>query len=146
VKTQLHKANLVERAARRGAHRRKRERKRKPCAGMMVHQDGSRAAWLVGQPQLDLIVTMDDATSMVYSAFLVEEEGTASTFGALLEVFTAHGLPSSLYTDRGSRWTKRDEGARREMRTPSEGSEDARSGPTHVFGADQATPKRRIKN
>jgi hypothetical protein len=47
---------------------------------------------------------MDDATSMIYSAFLVEEEGTASTFRALLEVFTAHGLPSSLYTDRGSHY------------------------------------------
>src|ERR1700732_4827908 len=90
VKTQLHTAGLVERAARRGAHRRKRERK--PCEGMMVHQDGSRAAWLVGQPQFDLIVTMDDATSMVYSAFLVEEKGTASTFEALLEVFTERGV------------------------------------------------------
>src|SRR5438874_7845598 len=82
VKTQLHAAGLVERARRRGAHRRKRERK--PCEGMMLHQDGSRAAWLDGQPTLDLIVTMDDATSTVYSAFLVEEEGTASTLRALL--------------------------------------------------------------
>ena len=71
---------------------------------MMLHQDGSRAAWLDGQPTLDLIVTMDDATSTVYSAFLVEEEGTASTLRALLEVFGAHGLPSSLYTDRGSHY------------------------------------------
>jgi len=102
VKTQLHTAGLVERAARRGAHRRKRERK--PCEGMMLHQDGSRAAWLAGQPELDLIVTMDDATSTIYSAFLVEEEGTASTFRALLEVFGAKGLPSSLYTDRGSHY------------------------------------------
>lgn len=102
TKTQLHTAGLVERAKRRGAHRRKRERK--PCEGMMLHQDGSRAAWLAGQPQLDLIVTMDDATSTIYSAFLVEEEGTASTFQALLEVFAAQGLPSSLYTDRGSHY------------------------------------------
>ena len=102
TKTQLHAAGLVERAKRRGAHRRKRERK--PCEGMMLHQDGSRAAWLVGQPPLDLIVTMDDATSTIYSAFLVEEEGTASTLRALLEVFTAQGLPSSLYTDRGSHY------------------------------------------
>jgi transposase len=102
VKTQLHTAGLVERAARRGAHRRKRERK--PCEGMMLHQDGSRAAWLCGQPELDLIVTMDDATSTIYSALLVEEEGTASTFRALLEVFGAQGLPSSLYTDRGSHY------------------------------------------
>jgi transposase len=102
VKTQLHTAGLVERAKRRGAHRRKRERK--PFEGMMLHQDGSRACWLADQPALDLIVTMDDATSTIYSAFLVEEEGTASTFHALLEVFTAHGLPSSLYTDRGSHY------------------------------------------
>jgi transposase len=102
VKTQLHTAGLVERARRRGAHRRKRERK--PFEGMMLHQDGSRASWLAGAAPLDLIVTMDDATSTVYSAFLVEEEGTASTFRALLEVFTTKGLPSSLYTDRGSHY------------------------------------------
>jgi hypothetical protein len=70
----------------------------------MLHQDGSRATWLAGRPQLDLIVTMDDATSTIYSAFLVEEEGTASTFRALVEVFTADGLPSSLHTDRGSHY------------------------------------------
>ena len=42
VKTQLHTAGLVERASKRGAHRRKRPRK--PCEGMMLHQDGSRFA------------------------------------------------------------------------------------------------------
>jgi hypothetical protein len=47
---------------------------------------------------------MDDGTSTIYSAFPVEEEGTASTFRARREVFTAHGLPSSLYTDRGSHY------------------------------------------
>ena len=102
TKTQLQTAGLVERAARRGAPRRKRPRK--PCVGMMLHQDASRFAWLEGAPQLDLIITMDDANSEIYSAFLVEEEGTASTFRALLEVFTVHGLPSSLYTDRGSHY------------------------------------------
>jgi len=107
VKTQLHGAGLVERAQRRGAHRRKRERKPcagKPCAGMMLHQDGSRFAWLGGESEHDLIVTMDDASSTIYSAFLVEEEGTASTLQGLLEVFTAQGLPASLYTDRGSHY------------------------------------------
>jgi hypothetical protein len=102
TKTQLHAAGLVERAKRRGAHRRKRERK--PCEGMMLHQDGSRHGWLAGQSPLDLIVTMDDATSTIYSALLVEEEGTASTFRGLLEAFTAHGLPCALYTDRGSHY------------------------------------------
>jgi hypothetical protein len=80
VKTQLHTAGLVTQAKRRGAHRRKRERK--PFEGMMLHQDGSRAEWLAGQPGLDLIVTLDDATSTIYQAFLVEEEGTASTLRA----------------------------------------------------------------
>ena len=47
---------------------------------------------------------MDDATGAIYSAFLVEEEGTASTFRALNEVFAEHGLPMSLYTDRGSHY------------------------------------------
>ena len=102
TKTTLQRAGLVPRAPRRGAHRRRRPRK--PCVGMMLHQDGSRHEWLVGQPALDLIVTMDDATSEIYSAFLVEEEGTASTFRALKEVFRAKGLPSSLYTDRASHY------------------------------------------
>jgi len=102
TKRQLQSARLVDRAKRRGAHRRKRERK--PCVGMMLHQDASPFCWLEGAPPLDLVVTMDDATSEIYSAFLVEEEGTASTFRALLEVFTARGLPSSLYTDRGSHY------------------------------------------
>jgi hypothetical protein len=44
------------RQATRAAHRRKRERKRKPCEGMMLHLDGSRAARLANQPMLDLIV------------------------------------------------------------------------------------------
>ena len=102
TKRQLQAAGLVDRARTRGAHRRKRPRK--PCVGMMLHQDGSRFEWLEGAPALDLIITMDDATSEIYSAFLVEEEGTVSTFRALLEVFTARGLPSSLYTDRGSHY------------------------------------------
>ena len=57
-----------------------------------------------GPGALDLIVTLDDATGAIYSAFLVEEEGTASTFRALNEVFSEHGLPMSLYTDRGSHY------------------------------------------
>jgi transposase len=102
TKAFLHSRGLLERAKRRGAHRRKRPRR--PLPGMMLHQDGSRHEWLSGQPALDLIVTLDDATGAIYSGFLVEEEGTASTFRALAEVFGAHGLPLSLYTDRGSHY------------------------------------------
>jgi hypothetical protein len=59
---------------------------------MMLHQDGSRHEWLAGREALDLIVTMDDATNVIDSAFLVAEEGTDLAFRALLEVFGAHGL------------------------------------------------------
>jgi transposase len=102
TKAFLQSKGLLERAPRRGAHRRKRPRR--PLPGMMLHQDGSRHEWLAGREALDLIVTMDDATNVIYSAFLVAEEGTDSTFQALLEVFGAHGLPLSLYTDRGSHY------------------------------------------
>jgi transposase len=102
TKVFLHSKGLVEHARRRGAHRRKRPRR--PLPGMMLHQDGSRHEWLLGLDAMDLIVTLDDATNTIYSAFLTQEEGTASTFRALLEVFGRHGLPLSLYTDRGSHY------------------------------------------
>ncbi|MFM7304668.1 MAG: ISNCY family transposase [Alphaproteobacteria bacterium] len=102
TKTFLQSRGLLARAPRRGAHRRKRERR--PLAGMMLHQDGSRHTWLEGLPALDLIVTMDDATSAVFSAFLAEEEGTATSFQGLSETFGEHGLPLSLYTGRGSHY------------------------------------------
>src|SRR5271169_660951 len=102
TKLHLQWKGLVAKAPRKGAHRRRRERR--PLPGMMLHQDGSRHAWLEGEPPLDLIATLDDATGAIYSAFLVDEEGTASTFRALREVFGAHGLPMSLYTDRGSHY------------------------------------------
>jgi len=102
TKTFLQSKGLLEKAKRRGAHRRKRPRR--PLPGMMLHQDGSRHVWVQGQPALDLIVTLDDATSAIYSAFLIEEEGTASTFRGLREVFGERGLPLSLYTDRGAHY------------------------------------------
>lgn len=102
LKGKLQDADLVRPERRKGGHRKKRERK--PCVGMMLHQDGSREEWLSGPPPMDLIVTMDDATSEIHSAFLIAEEGTMSTFRGLLEVCAATGLPSSLYTDRGSHY------------------------------------------
>lgn len=102
TKLHLQWAGVVAKAPRKGAHRRKRERR--PVPGMMLHQDGSRHAWLEGEAPLDLIVTLDDATGAIHSAFLIEEEGTASTFRALKEVFSEQGLPMSLYTDRGAHY------------------------------------------
>jgi transposase len=102
TKSILQSHGLVVKAPRRGAHRKKRERQ--PLPGMMLHQDGSRHDWLGTGEQLDLIVTMDDATSEIYSAFLVEEENTASSLRGLIDVVESRGLPCSLYTDRGSHY------------------------------------------
>ncbi len=101
VRLALQGQGVVAKAKRRGAHRRKRERR--PLIGMMLHQDGSRHEWLAGQ-QHDLIVTLDDATGAIYSAFLVEEEDTMSSLMAVTEVVAQHGLFNSLYTDRGSHY------------------------------------------
>jgi transposase len=102
TKRGLQDAGLVRVAPQRSAHRKKRAPR--PLPGMMLHQDGSRHDWLEGQAPLDLIVTLDDATSRILSAFLVEEEGTASTFRGLREAVERHGLFCSLYTDRGSHY------------------------------------------
>jgi Winged helix-turn helix len=102
TKSVLQLRGLTTKAKRRGAHRRKRDRRALP--GMMLFQDGSTHAWLQGKAALDLIVTMDDATSRILSIFLVEQEGAASSFRGLSETIRAHGLFSSLYTDRGSHY------------------------------------------
>lgn len=102
TKLHLHRSGLVRPAPRRSAHRKKRPRR--PMAGMLLHQDASRHDWLDGAPPLDLVVTLDDATSEIYSAFLVAEEGTASSFRGLAEVVAVHGLFCALYTDRGSHY------------------------------------------
>ena len=101
VKNTLQSKGLVCKAAKRGVHRKRRERS--PFPGMMLHQDGSRHEWVPGK-RWDLIVTMDDATNEHYSMFFVEEEGTASSLRGVREVIVQKGLFSSLYTDRGSHY------------------------------------------
>ncbi len=103
TKLHLHRAGLVQRATTRSAHRKKRPRR--PMVGMMLHQDASTHAWLPGVARsYDLVATMEDATSDLYSAFLVDQEGTASSFRGLGEVEATHGVFCSLYTDRGSQY------------------------------------------
>jgi transposase len=103
TKVHLQRSGLVRVATKRSAHRKKRPRR--PMVGMLLHQDASTHAWLPGDGRkYDLVVTLDDATSAIYSAFLVDEEGTASSFRGLAEVVERHGLFCSLYTDRGSHY------------------------------------------
>ena len=121
TKSVLHASGLVRPAVKRGAHRKKRPRR--PVPGLMLHQDGSRHLWLPAlERAIDLVVTLDDATSEIYSAFLVEEEGTASTFRGLSEVIAGHGLFCALYTDRGSHY----------FHTPEAGGKVAKDHPTQV--------------
>lgn len=101
VKNTLQSNGLVSKAAKKGAHRKRRERALLP--GMMLHQDGSTHEWVPGK-KWDIIVTMDDATSEHYSMFFVPEEGTASSFRGVREVILQHGLFCSLYTDRASHY------------------------------------------
>ena len=110
TKNRLYAAGHVARARRRGVHRKKQPRK--PLPGIMLHQDGSTHEWVLGC-QWDLISTLDDATSMLYSAFFVEEEGTMSSFRGLREAIETQGLFSSLYTDRGAHyWYTEDAGGK----------------------------------
>jgi transposase len=103
TKTQLQGAGLVKRAKRRGAHRKKRPRR--PLPGMRLFQDGSPHRWPVDLwRDLDLIATLDDATGELVSAFLVEEEGTLSSFRGLQETIEKKGLFCAFYTDRGSHY------------------------------------------
>jgi len=99
----LQAAGLVAKAKRRGAHRKKRIRR--PMAGMLLFQDGSTHRWIAALGRdLDLVVTLDDATGEIYSAILVEQEGTLSSFLGLAETIAEHGLFSAFYTDRGSHY------------------------------------------
>lgn len=100
VKLALQGAGMVARDKKRGAHRRRRERR--PLPGMLLHIDGSRHQWLQDERWHDLIVVLDDATSQVYYAQLVEEESTLTVMAALRQVIQERGVFCSLYSDRAS--------------------------------------------
>ena len=100
VKQALQGAGLVARGRKRGAHRKRRERR--PLAGMLLHIDGSRHQWFQDERWYDLIVILDDATSEIYYAQLVEEESTATVMAGLKEVIERKGVFCALYSDRGS--------------------------------------------
>ena len=100
VKQALQGAGLVVRKKKRGTHRRRRPRR--PLPGMLLHIDGSKHRWFQDDRYYDLIVILDDATSEIYYAQLVEEESTITTMAAVREVIERKGLFCSLYSDRGS--------------------------------------------
>ena len=107
VKKALQGAGLVRRERKRGVHRRRRERR--PLPGMLLHIDGSRHRWFQDDRWYDLLVILDDATSEIYYAQLVEEESTITVLRALREVIERQGIFCAMYSDRASHffWTPR---------------------------------------
>jgi transposase len=100
VKLALQGAGLVKKGRKRGVHRKRRPRR--PLPGMLLHLDGSRHRWFQDDRWYDLIVILDDATSQVYYAQLVEEESTRTVMAALREVIEQKGRFCALYSDRAS--------------------------------------------
>lgn len=100
VQKALQGAGLVPRGRKRRKHRRRRERR--PLSGMLLHIDGSKHQWFGDERWYDLIVILDDATSEIYYAQLVEEESTRTVMAGLKVVIEEKGLFCALYSDRGS--------------------------------------------
>ena len=98
VKTALQEAGLVERRKKPGSHRKRRPRR--PLPGMMLHIDASEHRWFQDDRYYELLVILDDATSEIYYAQLVEAESTRSVMTALREVIETKGMFCSLYSDR----------------------------------------------
>jgi transposase len=125
VKQALQGAGLVARRKKRGSHRRRRPRR--PLPGMMLHIDGSKHRWFQDDRYYDLIVILDDATSEIYYAQLVEEESTATVMAGLRAVIETKGVFCSLYSDRGSHF----------FYTPTGGGPVDKNRPTQVGRALQ---------
>ncbi len=62
VKLALQGAGLVKKGRKRGVHRKRRPRR--PLPGMLLHLDGSEHRWFQDERWYDLIVVLDDATSL----------------------------------------------------------------------------------
>jgi len=100
VKQALQGAGLVKTRRKRGKHRKRRPRR--PLPGMMLHIDGSQHRWFNDDRWYDLLVLMDDATSEIYYAQLVEQESTRTVMTGLRAVIEQKGLFCALYSDRAS--------------------------------------------
>lgn len=100
VKLALQGAGLVKKGRKRGVHRKRRPRRSLP--GMLLHIDASQHQWFCDHRWYDLVVIMDDATSEVYYAQLVDEESTRTVMAGLHTVIAGQGLFCALYSDRAS--------------------------------------------
>jgi transposase len=125
VKTALQTAGFVKKRKKPGSHRKRRPRRALP--GMMLHIDGSEHRWFQDDRYYELIVILDDATSQIYYAQLVEAESTQTVMAAVREVIETRGLFCSLYSDRAGHF----------FITPKRGERVDRNRPTQVGRALQ---------
>ena len=126
VKTALQQAGLLAKQRARGRHRRRREPR--PCFGELLHLDGSRHRWLALVPDVHhtLLAIVDDATTRLLYAQLVDGgESVVAVMTALAAVFRRFGLPIALYTDR-AHWA---------AHTPRAGARPDPTKPTQVARA-----------
>jgi len=65
----------------------------------MLHQIATKHDWIPGRIW-HLVLTLDDATSRVYSGFFAEETGVRSSFRGIRETVLAKGLFDSLCVHR----------------------------------------------
>ena len=94
---------------------------------MLLHIDASQHQWFCDHRWYDLLVIMDDATSEIYYAQLVEEESTRTVMAGLREVIEQQGVFCALYSDRASHF----------FLTPKAG----RAGGPHAFDAGRQSLK-----
>jgi transposase len=125
VKTVLQEAGFVRKRKKPGSHRKRRPRR--PLPGMMLHIDGSKHRWFSDTRQYELIVVLDDATSEIYYAQLMESESTRTVMMALRDVVEKKGVFCSLYSDRAGHF----------FVTPKRGERVDTSRPTQVGRALQ---------
>ena len=76
-------------------------RERRARFGELVQADGSPHRWFEERANAcTLLLCVDDATTTVLGGLFTESESTNGYFELFDQVFTAHGLPLALYTDK----------------------------------------------
>ena len=135
VRQALQQAGLVRKRRPRGRHLMRRPPRE--CFGELLHIDGSHHVWLTLRPgeRQCLIAVVDDATRRLLYAQLHEQETSEGILTALHAVFSQHGLPQALYSDRAG-WainTRRSGRADEQLTVTQVGRALVRLGVEHIL-------------
>src|SRR3989337_2197483 len=100
VRNWLREKSITTSLRKKRPHRRKRERR--SCYGELRQFDGSYHDWFEGRgAECCLLNCVDDSTSKVHLKFVLSEN-TEDVMLTMWEYVNKHGIPRSIYTDRGS--------------------------------------------